>query len=103
MWRNIIGQSIYQIAVLLVLKFCGIRLLKLTGANANSILNTIIFNSFVFCQVFNEINSRDMEKINVFSLPIAVVLKFIPVSIKKQTVRDQEDIYEPLLRGPQLA
>ncbi|KAH0981735.1 hypothetical protein GBA52_008912 [Prunus armeniaca] len=153
MWRNIIGQSIYQIAVLLVLKFCGIRLLKLTGANANSILNTVIFNSFVFCQVFNEINSRDMEKINVFrgmfdsytfmmvmiatvvfqiiiveflgtfaqtvplswelwlasvligaaSLPIAVVLKFIPVSIKKQTVRDQEDIYEPLLRGPQLA
>ncbi|CAL8114339.1 unnamed protein product [Prunus armeniaca] len=153
MWRNIIGQSIYQIAVLLVLKFCGIGLLKLTGANANSILNTVIFNSFVFCQVFNEINSRDMEKINVFrgmfdsytfmmvmiatvvfqiiiveflgtfaqtvplswelwlasvligaaSLPIAVVLKFIPVSIKKQTVRDQEDIYEPLLRGPQLA
>ena len=51
MWRNIIGQSIYQIAVLLALKFCGIRLLKLTGSDANSVLNTVIFNSFVFCQV----------------------------------------------------
>ncbi|KAG2671737.1 hypothetical protein I3760_13G009000 [Carya illinoinensis] len=66
MWRNIICQSIYQICVLLILKFDGKRLLKLTGLDANSILNTFIFNSFVFCQVFNEINSRDMEKTNVF-------------------------------------
>ncbi|KAM1877664.1 hypothetical protein ACFX14_039734 [Malus domestica] len=151
MWRNIVGQSIYQIAVLLVLKFCGIRLLKLTGSDANSVLNTVIFNSFVFCQVFNEINSRDMEKINVFSgmfssytfmmvmistvvfqiiiveflgkfaqtvplswelwltsvligavsLLVAVVVKFIPVSVRKQQApRDHEDVYEPLLRGP---
>ncbi|XP_040994555.1 calcium-transporting ATPase 4, plasma membrane-type-like [Juglans microcarpa x Juglans regia] len=66
MRRNIICQSIYQILVLLILKFDGKRLLKLTGSDANSILNTFIFNSFVFCQVFNEINSRDMEQINVF-------------------------------------
>ncbi|KAL5760390.1 hypothetical protein ACOSP7_018906 [Xanthoceras sorbifolium] len=66
MWRNIIGQSIYQIAVLGVLQFCGKQILKLSGANATSVLNTFIFNTFVFCQVFNEINSRDMEKINVF-------------------------------------
>lgn len=66
MWRNIIGQSIYQLAVLLVFTFQGKRLLKLTGSDASKILNTFIFNAFVFCQVFNEINSRDMEKINVF-------------------------------------
>ncbi|KAF3437375.1 hypothetical protein FNV43_RR20128 [Rhamnella rubrinervis] len=65
MWRNIIGQSIYQILVLLVLKFDGKRLLKLNGPDSTSTLNTVIFNTFVFCQVFNEINSRDMEKINV--------------------------------------
>ncbi|XP_057976798.1 putative calcium-transporting ATPase 11, plasma membrane-type [Malania oleifera] len=65
MWRNIIGQSIYQLAVLLVLKFDGKRLLKLSGSDASSILNTFIFNSFVFCQVFNEMNSRDMEKKNI--------------------------------------
>ncbi|KAA8520191.1 hypothetical protein F0562_014447 [Nyssa sinensis] len=66
MWRNIIGQSIYQMAVLAVLKFDGKRLLNLNGSDADSILDTFIFNTFVFCQVFNEINSRDMEKINVF-------------------------------------
>ncbi|KAK7258196.1 hypothetical protein RIF29_32713 [Crotalaria pallida] len=65
MWRNIIGQSIYQTIVLLVLKFHGKQILKLNGPDANSVLNTVIFNAFVFCQVFNEINSRDMEKINV--------------------------------------
>ncbi|KAJ4711551.1 Calcium-transporting ATPase [Melia azedarach] len=66
MWRNIIGQSIYQIAVLGVLTFYGKRILKLTGPDSTSVLNTFIFNSFVFCQVFNEISSRDMERMNVF-------------------------------------
>ncbi|TXG55876.1 hypothetical protein EZV62_017189 [Acer yangbiense] len=47
-------------------EFCGKRILKLSGENATAILNTFIFNTFVFCQVFNEINSRDIEKINVF-------------------------------------
>ncbi|KAL4600835.1 hypothetical protein ACB092_11G228700 [Castanea dentata] len=66
MWRNIVGQSIFQILVLLIFQLKGKQLLKLTGPDADSILKTFIFNSFVFCQVFNEINSRDMEKINVF-------------------------------------
>ncbi|XP_027355864.1 putative calcium-transporting ATPase 11, plasma membrane-type isoform X4 [Abrus precatorius] len=66
MWRNIIGQSIFQIIVLLVLKFRGKQILKLDGPDSTTVLNTVIFNTFVFCQVFNEINSRDMEKINVF-------------------------------------
>ncbi|XP_021724180.1 putative calcium-transporting ATPase 11, plasma membrane-type isoform X2 [Chenopodium quinoa] len=66
MWRNILGQSVYQFAVLAVLSFDGERLLRLGGPDSQVILNTVIFNSFVFCQVFNEINSRDIEKINVF-------------------------------------
>ncbi|GAB4827790.1 Alpha carbonic anhydrase 4 [Ancistrocladus abbreviatus] len=66
MWRNIIGQSIYQLAVLAFLEFDGKRILKLTGSDATLTLKTFIFNTFVFCQVFNEINSRDMDKINVF-------------------------------------
>ncbi|XP_074286529.1 putative calcium-transporting ATPase 11, plasma membrane-type [Silene latifolia] len=65
MWRNIIGHSIYQLAVLGYLQFKGKHILNLTGSTATKTLNTFIFNTFVFCQVFNEINSRDMEKINV--------------------------------------
>ncbi|KAL7234494.1 hypothetical protein ACSBR1_017993 [Camellia fascicularis] len=154
MWRNIIGQSIYQLAVLTLFKFDGKRLLKLNGSDANSILDTFIFNTFVFCQVFNEINSRDMEKINVLcgmfsswlfmiiimstvafqiviveflgtfadtvplnldlwlasiligavSLPIAVILKCIPVDMAKPTtIAKHHDGYEPLPSGPDLA
>ncbi|XP_057426932.1 calcium-transporting ATPase 4, plasma membrane-type-like [Lotus japonicus] len=66
MWRNIFGQSIYQLIVLGVLNFDGKRLLGLTGSDATAVLNTVIFNTFVFCQVFNEINSREIEKINIF-------------------------------------
>ncbi|MCL7043564.1 hypothetical protein MKW94_012400 [Papaver nudicaule] len=67
MWRNIIGQSIYQLIVLGILEFDGKRLLKLGDDSHDTlVLNTFIFNTFVFCQVFNEINSREMEKINIF-------------------------------------
>ncbi|KAL3034129.1 hypothetical protein AAZX31_02G175600 [Glycine max] len=66
MWRNIFGQSLYQLIVLAVLTFDGKRLLRINRPDATIVLNTLIFNSFVFCQVFNEINSREIEKINIF-------------------------------------
>ncbi|CAB4316981.1 unnamed protein product [Prunus armeniaca] len=66
MWWNIIGQSIYQLIVLGVLNFYGKQLLGLSGSDATEVLDTVIFNAFVFCQVFNEINNRDIEKINIF-------------------------------------
>jgi P-type Ca2+ transporter type 2C len=51
MWRNIIGQSLYQLVVLGVLVFCGKKIFNLTDIDADGTLNTLIFNSFVFCQV----------------------------------------------------
>jgi Ca2+-transporting ATPase len=68
MWRNIFGQAIYQIVVLLVLTYRGIEILGLKGTHDEQVLerNTIIFNAFVFCQLFNEINSRRPESFNVF-------------------------------------
>ncbi|KAI5002331.1 hypothetical protein ZWY2020_026981 [Hordeum vulgare] len=65
MWRNIAGQSIFQLVVLGALLFRGDSLLHMNGDG--QLLNTFVFNTFVFCQVFNEVNSREMEKINVFS------------------------------------
>ncbi|EMS65485.1 Calcium-transporting ATPase 3, plasma membrane-type [Triticum urartu] len=65
MWRNIAGQSIFQLVVLGVLLARGDSLLQMNGDK--ELLNTFVFNTFVFCQVFNEVNSREMEKINVFS------------------------------------
>ncbi|KAI5059223.1 hypothetical protein GOP47_0025542 [Adiantum capillus-veneris] len=68
MWRNILSQACYQIAVLLVFQFRGKDLLRLSGGpRAEDINNTIIFNAFVFCQLFNEVNCRKLEERNVFS------------------------------------
>ncbi|KAH7440997.1 hypothetical protein KP509_03G020200 [Ceratopteris richardii] len=66
MWRNIFSQASYQVIVLLVLQFRGTDILKLNGSNADEINRTIIFNAFVFCQLFNEVNSRKLEERNVF-------------------------------------
>ncbi|KAF5181527.1 Calcium-transporting atpase [Thalictrum thalictroides] len=66
MWRNILGQSLYQFVVIWYLQTRGKALFSLDGPGSDLILNTLIFNSFVFCQVFNEISSREMEKIDVF-------------------------------------
>lgn len=53
MWRNIIGQSTYQLAVLSVFSFMGKQLLRLEDcSDAQAVLNTFIFNTFVFCQVY---------------------------------------------------
>ena len=51
MWRNIFGQSIYQFIVMWYLQTQGKAFFGLEGSNADIVLNTIIFNSFVFCQV----------------------------------------------------
>lgn len=62
MWRNIVAQAAYQVAILLLLQFRGESLFKVTeGVN-----RTLIFNIFVLCQVFNEFNARKLEKKNVF-------------------------------------
>ncbi|KAL5988709.1 Calcium-transporting ATPase 12, plasma membrane-type [Asimina triloba] len=62
MWRNLIAQALYQIAVLLILQFKGESILGVK----KELRNTIIFNTFVLCQVFNEFNARKLEKKNVF-------------------------------------
>jgi Ca2+ transporting ATPase len=84
MWRNIIGQAIFQIVVLIVLLFYGKKLFGLNYTDDTlfyEIVNdvpvatektehyTIIFNAFVFMQIFNEINSRKLgaKEYNVFA------------------------------------
>ncbi|KAL9410698.1 hypothetical protein AB3S75_044468 [Citrus x aurantiifolia] len=62
MWRNLLAQAFYQIAVLLTLQFRGESIF---GVN-EKVNDTLIFNTFVLCQVFNEFNARKLEKKNVF-------------------------------------
>ncbi|KAG4185294.1 hypothetical protein ERO13_A09G220066v2 [Gossypium hirsutum] len=62
MWRNLLAQALYQVAILLTLQFSGESILGVT----EKVNDTLIFNIFVFCQVFNEFNARKLEKKNVF-------------------------------------
>ena len=86
MWRNIIGQGLYQATVLVTLLFAGFNIFGLTEHPDKYIetkigddtiftptdrltLYTIIFHTFVFMQVFNEINARKLGvyEYNVFA------------------------------------
>ncbi|KAM1316711.1 hypothetical protein PS2_019834 [Malus domestica] len=62
MWRNLLPQALYQIAILLTLQFKG----KSIFGVEEKVKDTLIFNTFVLCQVFNEFNARKLEKKNVF-------------------------------------
>ncbi|KAM7272294.1 hypothetical protein ACFE04_026957 [Oxalis oulophora] len=70
MWRNLLIQAIYQVTVLLILNFDGKHILNLekeTHDHATKVKNTLIFNAFVLCQIFNEFNARKPDEFNVFS------------------------------------
>ncbi|KAJ1400645.1 P-type ATPase [Sesbania bispinosa] len=67
MWRNLLIQAMYQVSVLLILNFRGRSILSLRHeANAVKVKNTLIFNAFVLCQVFNEFNARKPDEFNIF-------------------------------------
>ncbi|CAI0430461.1 unnamed protein product [Linum tenue] len=93
MWRNILGQSFYQFLIIWKLQASGKLMFELEGPNSDLVLNTIIFNSFVFCQVFNEISSREMESINVFR---GIMNNYVFVMVLGATVAFQIIIIELL-------
>lgn len=63
MWKMIIGQSVYQLAVGLTLHFAGPSFLPYPEPE----LRTLVFNTFVFMQIFKLVNSRRIDnKLNIF-------------------------------------
>ncbi|WAO91148.1 Calcium-transporting ATPase [Fusarium falciforme] len=63
MWKMIIGQSIYQLIVCFVLWFAGPDFLGYPEKE----LRTLIFNVFVFMQIFKLVNSRRIDnRLNIF-------------------------------------
>ncbi|CAI5978063.1 unnamed protein product [Closterium sp. NIES-65] len=65
MWRNIAGQVVFQLLVLALLNQFAAFLFGLQGPLAAATKRTLVFNTFVFCQLFNEINSRELDEVNV--------------------------------------
>ena len=72
MWKMIIGQAVYQLAVTFTLYFAGAQILGYHDLDANNHklreeLNTVVFNTFVWMQIFNEFNNRRLDNnYNIF-------------------------------------
>ncbi|CAG8447293.1 13892_t:CDS:10 [Cetraspora pellucida] len=70
MWKMIIGQATFQVAINLTLLHIGPAIFHLNVNNPHDklIFHTLVFNTFVFLQIFNEINCRRIdEHLNVFA------------------------------------
>lgn len=91
MWRNLLAQASYQIVVLLTLQFKGESIFGVS----EKVNDTLIFNTFVLCQVFNEFNARKLDKKNVFEgihknrlflgiIVITIVLQVVMVEFLKK-------------------
>ncbi|QIX01702.1 hypothetical protein AMS68_007219 [Peltaster fructicola] len=67
MWKMIIGQAIYQLVVTLILYFAGAKIFQYDNPTELASLSTMIFNSFVWMQIFNALNNRRLDnRFNVF-------------------------------------
>ncbi|KAF2831086.1 calcium-translocating P-type ATPase [Ophiobolus disseminans] len=68
MWKQITGQNIYKLTVIFVLYFAGGSILSydLSDPNKQLELDSLIFNTFVWMQIFNIFNNRRLDnKLNV--------------------------------------
>ncbi|KAK1995061.1 calcium-translocating P-type ATPase [Colletotrichum falcatum] len=63
MWKMIIGQAIFQLIITLVLYFAGPEILGYDRGSEDQMLqlDTLIFNTFVWMQIFNEFNNRRLD------------------------------------------
>ncbi|KAK2750326.1 hypothetical protein FQN57_003806 [Myotisia sp. PD_48] len=69
MWKMIIGQSIFQLVVTFILNFAGQGILNYSPDNVDETksFKALIFNTFVFLQIFNQYNARRIDnKLNIF-------------------------------------
>lgn len=70
MWKMIVGQAIFQLIVTLILYFAGDKILNYDTSIAQKQreLSTVIFNTFVWMQIFNQFNNRRLDnKFNIFT------------------------------------
>ncbi|KAK2612614.1 plasma membrane calcium [Conoideocrella luteorostrata] len=66
-WKMIIGQAIYQLVIILILNFEGPNILRLIQPGEVATLETFVFNTFVWMQLFNLYNNRRLDNnFNVF-------------------------------------
>ena len=91
MWINLLAQAFYQIVVILTLQFKGESIFNVT----EKVNDTLMFNTFVLCQICNEFNARKPENKNLFKgiltnklfpsiIAITIVLQVVMVEFLKK-------------------
>ncbi|QGI77914.1 unnamed protein product [Fusarium fujikuroi] len=66
MWKMILGQSIYQLVITFVLYYYG-PIVPLSPKPEKDEIKTLVFNTFVWMQIFNQWNNRRLDnKFNIF-------------------------------------
>lgn len=68
MWKMIIGQAIFQLVATLILHFAGAHILDYTTEDEIAQLKTLVFNTFVWMQIFNE-----FKYVFTFLLPLLLL------------------------------
>lgn len=95
MWRNVFGQAVFQILVLSGLLFLGNPVFGIPTRKhdeawtfENGVLFTMIFNTFVFMQIFNEINARKIKDKefnvfhNFFNNPLFIIIEIVTIAVQ---------------------
>ncbi len=68
MYKMILFQSTYQIIISLIFHFLGHQILSLDHTeHSDDVVQTLVFNAFVFAQIFNSVNCRRLDRhLNIF-------------------------------------
>jgi len=88
MYKMILMQSCYQIFIILLFHFKGVDFLGFEHTTENErIVKSLVFNAFVFAQIFNSVNCRRLDnKLNIFTgilkNPYFIVITLLEVVIQ---------------------
>lgn len=67
MWKMIFGQAIYQLLITFLIYFGKEKVLPGTNGIPSDQINTLVFNTFVWMQIFNQWNNRRLDNhFNIF-------------------------------------
>ncbi|KAH6647576.1 hypothetical protein BKA67DRAFT_662354 [Truncatella angustata] len=67
MWKMILGQAIYQLVITFMLYYGSVQIFALDTATEQEQRETLVFNTFVWMQIFNQWNNRRLDnRFNIF-------------------------------------
>ena len=90
MWKMIAGQTIYQMAVALTLYFRGTQILSYQTDHEKEQLQTLVFNTYVWMQIFNMYKYVDLQRL---------VKDFGLISDSHRQLENKFNIFEGIFRN----